>query len=313
VTRTNEIDEQASAWIIREGEGLSQAQEAARDAWLETSLANRVAYLRLRSTWQRADRLSILRGTPVIPPTTHAREAHRRLAAGLAVIAITGAVAAGYLYYPRETYETPIGAREMVHLADGSTMELNTDTAVRATVDEKDRRIVLDRGEVFLEVIHDASRPFTVIAGNRRITDLGTKFSVRRDGEKVDVIVSEGRVSIDNLDKTGVAPSVIAQKNTQVLANANNTLVAVKSPEEIHNALGWRQGFLIFNQESLSDAAAEFNRYNQKKLIIDGDIIAKTRIGGSFDASNVDAFARLLREGFGLKVEETDGEVHVSE
>jgi transmembrane sensor len=313
VTITNDIEEQATAWIFREDEGLTGAQEAARNAWLE-SLDHRVAYLRLKAAWQRADRLSVLRGTAPKDQTKIPRsQSWRRIAATLAVLGLSGAVAAGYFLYPRETYETPIGARETVHLADGSIMELNTDTAVRTTIDQNNRRIVLDRGEVFLQVIHDSKRPFTVLAGSRRITDLGTKFSVRRDGDKVDVVVSEGRVSIVDIDKPKMVPPVIARKDTQVLVSADNTLVAAKSPQEIHNALGWRQGLLIFNQETLAAAAAEFNRYNQKKLVIDGVAVGSTRIGGSFDASNVDAFARLLRDGFGFKVDDSDGEVRISQ
>jgi transmembrane sensor len=311
VTTTNDIEGQAAQWIAREDAGLTPAAEAARDKWLGTATDHRVAYLRLKTVWTRADRLSVLRGSTIAgQPRTRS---WRHLAASVVLIALTGAAALGYYLYPRESYETPVGARETIHLADGSIMELNTDTAVRTTFDQNNRSIVLDRGEVYLQVIHDPLRPFTVLAGSRRITDLGTKFSVRRDGDKVDVVVSEGRVSIVDLDRPKMVPPVVAKKDTQVLVTADNTLVAAKSPQEIHDALGWRQGLLIFNQETLAAAAAEFNRYNQKKLVIDGTAVGNTRIGGSFDASNVDAFARLLRDGFGFKVDDSGGDVRISQ
>lgn len=312
MTRAIDIEAQAAQWLAREDAGLTPAAEAARDAWLESEIANRVAYLRLQAAWARADRLTVLRGAAAPGAKSGFPLSRRGLAACIAILAVCGVLALGYVIYPRESYETPVGARETVHLADGSTMELNTNTAVRATIDEKNRKLVLDHGEVYLQVVHDPKRPFVVIAGRRRITDLGTKFSVRRDGDKVDVLVSEGRVSIVDLDKEKVVPPVIAKKGTQVLSNADNTLVALRSPQEIRNALGWRQGLLIFNQETLADAAAEFNRYNRKKLVVQG-AVAGTRLGGSFDASNVDAFARLMRDGFGFSVEDRGDEIRISQ
>ncbi|MBS0473462.1 MAG: FecR domain-containing protein [Proteobacteria bacterium] len=313
MTSAIDIEAQAAQWLAREDAGLTPAAEAARDAWLESATANRVAYLRLRAAWTRADRLAVLRGSAVPRARPGFPLSRRGLAACIAALALCGVIALGYAVYPQESYETPVGARETVHLADGSTMELNTNTAVRATIDETNRKLVLDHGEVYLQVVHDPARPFVVIAGRRRITDLGTKFSVRRDGDKVDVLVSEGRVSIVDLDKERIVPPVIAKRGTQVLSNADNTLVAIRSPQEVHNALGWRQGLLIFNQETLADAAAEFNRYNRKKLVVQGGAVADTRIGGSFDASNADAFARLMRDGFGFRVEDRGDEIQISQ
>ncbi len=58
------------------------------------------------------------------------------------------------------------------------------------------RTVTLDGGEAYFEVVHDARHPFVVLAGNRRITDLGTKFSVSREGDHVQVVVKEGRVRV---------------------------------------------------------------------------------------------------------------------
>ena len=310
---TISIEEQAAHWIAREdGVQWNAADEAARDAWLHEAVLHRVAYLRLKAAWDRADRLAALRPGTIIRPVRAAR-VWFRMAAGFVLFALLCAGAIGYLSWPTgASYATPVGAHETVHLADGSILELNTDTHVRATVDGAVREIVLERGEVFLEVVHDARRPFTVLAGNRRITDLGTKFSVARIGNRVKVMVTEGKVRIDDLSRPAAVRSVIARRDTQVIASADGTLVAARTPQQVTNALSWRNGILTFNQDTLADAAAEFNRYNARKLVLE-DSVAQTRIGGSFQAANVEAFARLLHEGFGFTVVEADSEVRISQ
>src|SRR3546814_18300530 len=82
-------------------------------------------------------------------------------------------------------YDTPVGGQRLIALADGSQIELNTKTVVRTAVSKTLRRVWLDNGEVFFEIAHDAAHPFVIFAGPKRITVLGTNFSVRRDGDKV--------------------------------------------------------------------------------------------------------------------------------
>jgi transmembrane sensor len=69
---------------------------------------------------------------------------------------------------------------------------------------------------------------------------------------------------------------------------------------------------LTFNNATLADAAAEFNRYNTRKIQILDDQAAQVRIGGTFEATNVDAFVRLLREAYGVKVEVEPRAVKIS-
>src|SRR3546814_10056817 len=54
--------------------------------------------------------------------------------------------------------------------------------------------ITLEEGEAWFQVAHDAHRPFVVDVGSVRIRAVGTAFSVRRNPEGVDVMVTEGVV-----------------------------------------------------------------------------------------------------------------------
>ena len=59
---------------------------------------------------------------------------------------------------------------------------------------------------------------------------------------------------------------------------------------------------LTFEQVTLEQAAHEFNRYNRRQIRLGDAQAARLRIGGSFEATNVDAFTRLLHDAFGLRV-----------
>jgi transmembrane sensor len=301
----------AASWLSREDRGLTPEDQLALDAWLGDRL-NRVAYLRLKSVWVRADRLAVLKS----PLPLAAKRAARRpmvlaaIAAGMTVMLATG----GYLTWrlqAEQSFATGIGTIQQVQLADGTRMELNTNTRVHTDVTAARRAVTLDSGEAYFDVVHDAKRPFIVYAGNRRITDLGTKFSVFRDGDDVRVLVREGQVRVDMLDKTAMFAPVLAQAGHAVITKGGETLLIAKPDHDIADALSWRGGMLVFSQQTLAEAAEQFNRYNAKQIFVEGDA-RKIRIGGSFKADNVDVFALLLRRGFGLSVNDEGERIVVS-
>jgi transmembrane sensor len=78
------------------------------------------------------------------------------------------------------------------------------------------------------------------------------------------------------------------------------------SVDDARQALSWRDGFLAFRDTSLAAAAAEFNRYNARKIVIADPSIGALRIGGNFRWSNAEAFVRLLEQGFPVRAEYGD-------
>eukprot|EP01034_Spumella_vulgaris_P046031 gene46031-57387_t len=198
---------------------------------------------------------------------------------------------------------TARGQRESVALADGSHLTLNTATKLRTAVTPQAREVWLDQGEAFFDIAHDAKRPFVVHAGKQTVTVLGTKFSLFREGDRLRVAVLEGRVQV----KTARSNATVLARDDAAVADVANVLVTRKSSQQLNASLSWLQGKLVFDQVSLADAARQFNRYGRRQLVIEDDAAARIAIGGVFDAHNVEAFARLLHAGFGLKVQ-TDGD-----
>ena len=315
------IEDQALDWLIRRnGEDWTEDEQSELDAWLEESMAHKSAYWRAVHLWQQADRIRALGydNDDQLEPTPRRKWWPAAIAASLvAMIGIGGLTVAPDFFGPsreevrQARYDTPVGGRRLVGLADGSKIELNTRTVVRTAVSTDIREVWLDEGEVFFDVAHRKGEPFVVHAGQQTVTVLGTKFSVRRDPDRVSVNVLEGRVRVDDGKANGARAAIIAAGDTS-MSHGLSTLITRKSEERVENALAWRDGMLSFDQAPLTEVVAEFNRYNRIQLVVANRAAGDIPIGGSFQASSVNSFTRLLRDAYGLKVEESGPTISIS-
>ncbi len=316
-----DVEACAAAWLERSVcEAWTSEDQARLDLWLAASLAHRVAFVRLQTAWTQTDRLAALR--PATAQTSARFRAFGNLPfsravrwAGLFfVVAVLTTMAALNRDAPQfqHVYTTQVGGHETIRLADGSTVELNTDTSLRVAV-SADRRIVwLDRGEAYFQINHDPVRPFIVMAGNRRVTDLGTKFVVRREPNRLQVDVVEGRVWLDASNDKSQSQSALIGANQTAVATANKISISRKADAKLIDGLGWRHGVLVFDNTTLADAVAEFNRYNHRKIVVGDNVAAAQTIGGTFPKTDVDAFTRVAREILGLHISDNGKEIVIS-
>jgi transmembrane sensor len=288
----------AATWIARrERDDWSGDDQVQLDAWINASTDNRVAWLRVSAAWQEAGRLRSLRS-----PTSSGKALHRThvragvLAGGVALA--VAAIAAWYLLRVGPSYHTEIGAIQAVSLTDGSKVTLDTNTRIQVAVTRTERRVDLEQGEAYFEVAKDLARPFVVIAGEKRIVAVGTQFSVRNERGEVRVIVTEGKVQVER--EAGDTKRRMMQLQAGSIARAGPDAVLVEEQpiSELEELLSWRTGRLSFDDSPLADAVAELNRYNTHRIVIVDPAVAAIRVGGSFRATNVDAFVRLIASDF---------------
>jgi transmembrane sensor len=306
MTRAEAIEQTAGHWLEREDFGLSADERNAFDAWLAQSVDHRVAYVRLRAAWSRTERLAALR-LPMRPtpaqPQKKTWPGFLRHAAVLGAIATTATIAAFSFTAKKETvYATAIGDREIITLADGSHVELNTDTVLHADITADHRIVTLEKGEAYLDIRHDAKHPFIINAPNYRITDLGTKFVVRTKQDKLEVGLVEGSARIEaTAPNAGTAP-VVLKPGDVAIAHAGRIAVVKKNEHRIAEQLGWRRGVLVFDNTALADAVTEINRYNRRQILIDDPSIAKLTIVGTFPATDLDLVLAAAEDVYGLHV-----------
>jgi transmembrane sensor len=233
------------------------------------------------------------------------------LAAGL--IVASAATAIWYISMPHGTaYSTQIGALASVPLSDGSHVTLNTDSRIHVSFSAGERVVKLDQGEAFFEVSKDRSRPFVVDTGNKRVTAVGTQFSVRRDGTEIRVLVTDGRVRIDRQDvPSGLGATQVAA-GSQARTKGNSVLLDQPEPTQLEQILSWRTGYLVFHETPLAEAIAEFNRYSSRKIVIDDPTLASLHIGGRFRSTDAEAFLWLLQNGFPITVAQWDDHISLT-
>jgi transmembrane sensor len=310
------IGMEAAAWIQRRDfDHWTEADAVALETWLTQSPAHRVAFFRLDMGWQRTTRLAALRSSETAQ--TKSSRGRRVLSAlfgaGLAAAAIA-VLFSGGLYFVRQmnrtSYATAVGAREVLTLKDGSQVELNTDTRIQVSDDA--REVWLDSGEAYFQVKHDASHPFIVKVGTRRITDLGTKFVIRRDGPRMQVAVLEGGVQLNQRSADGRDQSAVLKPGDVAIATDTSFSVSKKPQPTLAEELSWRSGLLVFHHTTLAEAAEEINRYSGKKLVIADSSIGHFMIGGTFPINNVMAIAEAAQDSLGLRVDDRGDEVVIS-
>jgi transmembrane sensor len=315
--RADRVEARASEYLLRRYDlrDWSDADQAELDAWLEESLSHRASYWRLKSAWLRANRLDALR--PMSPSTisTSSHPSQRpglKLAAAVALVALLGGTG-WFLSGPTtQTFATAVGERSNLKLPDGSHVELTTNTVLRVAKGGDQRSVWLDRGEAFFQVVHDDKRVFVLHALDFKVVDLGTEFSVRRDGDRLEVTVLKGSVRIDPPEGQHQSGSVRLTAGEVAIADNHAISVARKSSAAIADALGWRSGILVFRRAPLSEVAAEFNRWNTEKIVIDDRSVEGLTISARLSATDVEMFARMARNFMGLKVIRDGDEIRIS-
>lgn len=311
-----QIQIDASNWVVErhtspDWDGDSQSR---LDDWLSQSFLHRVAYIRFEDAWKRSQRLTALRAAPrgraLIEAIAGLRPTILRSAAALLI-----AFAAGYAIteYPKapegQAFTTSIGGHETIVMSDGSRIELNTDTSLRLREATNKREVWLDHGEALFQIKHDVHRPLTVYAGNRRVSDLGTQFVMRRERDRLRVALLEGEVAIGPADSEG-RDLVLAPGNV-FLATARRISVTSEPQKTLAKELAWRNGLIIFHRTPLAEAAAEFNRYNREQIVVSAAASGHV-INGALPANNPEELAQIAHGLFGIKFARRDGKIFIT-
>ncbi len=334
------IQELACLWISRMDRGLTKPEKQQLVAWCKQNTLHHSTLLEMASYW---DDLSVLNELGDLFPLAQSTAHHKRntfsaiaLVASIAIISLVGIntlVSESFLpYLPSlneqtltqiQTLKTQVGEQNSFTLKDGSQVQLNTNSLVEVDYSPNHRLLTLIRGEARFDVAKDKNRPFTVTAGKKSFTALGTIFNVQKNNNQaMELVVTEGKVLI-----TEASTSIIDIKKTLIQASINDipealtatlvvsgekALIASDSPsinmppvekvslDKIHRDLAWQQGMLIFEGEPLSTALAEISRYTTSNFEIVDNEIAKIKVAGYFKAGDIDGLLISLQSNFGI-------------
>nr|WP_282442861.1 FecR family protein [Pseudomonas sp. NCIMB 10586] len=209
------------------------------------------------------------------------RQRVRKLGRGLASIGLVCGLGlfAGERYVPIHYWladqRTATGEQRTLKLDDGTSINLNTHSAIDVRFDEQRRLIVLQEGEILVETGHDDSRPFYVQTRDGSLRALGTRFIVKREDDATRLGVLQSAVAAQ--------PEALHQEHVfkagqQVLMRSDGLgpLLAVTPATD-----AWTRGMLVVDNARLGDVIEELGRYRTGHLGVD-DNVADLRITGSF-------------------------------
>jgi transmembrane sensor len=167
---------------------------------------------------------------------------------------------------------------------------VNTASKISVSMKAAQRHVRIDSGEAWFEISHDAARPFVVEAGRLKVQATGTAFSIRRLEGGEEILVSDGAVqaSVRGLETARVAAGEKAVTTSGVVS------VQKLGLEEIGRELAWREGNIDLAGDSLGEAVVEFNRHNQRQIVITDRALSGRKLYGVFHANDPEAFARAV-------------------
>jgi transmembrane sensor len=229
------------------------------------------------------------------------------LVASLAIVSLAVGVIAGMFDWGSKTYATNAGEMRSIALEDGSVVELNTRSRLRARFTANERRLQLLAGEAIFNVAKNPHRPFRVFAGSTEIVAVGTQFNVDAHDSRTVVTVLEGRVRVTNNTDTraqGAGQMELSRGEQAVIAKH-------RPPQRISaadtaKATAWTERRLFFEGATLADVASEFARYNDRIIRINDQALAARRITGVFNATDQATFVEFLRTHSEVRVREDE-------
>ena len=330
------IERQAAEWFVLRDAGLSPAQRQEFERWLQADERHAQVYAELDETWSRFDALreSVPTATIGSIADPEPRLARRKFPWPTVTLAAAAALALAAIAWWQSppaaatfstVASTDIGVIRKLALPDGSVVQLNTDSAVSVRFTASERRVQLVRGEANFQVAKNPACPFVVSAGRIAVRAVGTVFDVRRRPQAIEVLVTEGKVRVDDVVQgkslltppgSGDTPLLVAGQRAMISVGAETatpapaTVVTVAAAE-IGQALAWQERRLEFVATPLAEIVGEFNRYNRHKLTITDPRLAARRFGGTFPVGDYEELVRLLEADFGAVAERGENETRL--
>lgn len=327
--------EDACDWIAKIDRGLSKSETSQFQAWLYEKPAHLTQMLKTAKMWDKMDDLERL--SDIFPQNQVKRKKSSIVWGSLAASLILAFTLTFYnvadlfntnhnviAIKPIEsTYQTKTGEIDTITLPDDSVLVLNTNTIVHMKYTNNVRVLELQQGEIHIDVAHDKSRPLSVLANGKMMQAVGTSFNVEVTKKLVELIVTEGKVLVENkstnqfkadlanhkikLPKSSLAVSKGEKVDLDIDKKSTVTKEVVKlAPIDIITSLSWQERKLIFRGETLAYVVDEIGRYTDLKIELDNDEkLKKTNVIGVFKTGDVTELLAEFKKHFNITHKKT--------
>ena len=323
--RLDAIAEAAAGWALRlDAPDASEADWSALQAWLGAAPEHRTAFDRAERVLAELTAAAPALATayaarPPVPPVAAEVQPRRRravdrrargrgperlwrpaaglAAAAAAALAVFATVRPPAPPAPGEVFQTAKGEDRPIALADGSRIQLNSGSRIVVRLGRDTRSVQLPEGEAAFDVAKDPTRPFLIAVGERTIRVVGTEFDVLRHNGRLQVTVRQGLVAV----QAGQAEPVLLKAGDQYEQRAGDRAASIRRVDA-DAAFAWRQGELIYRDQSLAEVVDDLNRYFTVPVSVVGPA-ADLRFSGVLKIDDEDQVLRRLQGIFHVSVE----------
>lgn len=308
-TPSGSVHELAISWVTRLHSGDCTDQERHDfEVWLAQSEAHRIAHREVAAFWEGLSQIEPHAAPQLAAARTYLRKARhsrralskKRLAGVLSLVLITGLSPLWWSWFTTDIYRTAKGESASIQLSDGSRIDLNTDTELSVQYTWTRRTVKLEHGEALFEVVHNAEKPFEVIAADGRIQDIGTRFNIYRQADRVSVTVLEGEVSV--AAKSSAAQNLIPGQ--QISYDSTGQTSAI-SHADTDVATAWQKGQLVFKGQPLNVVLEQLGRYHDISLQVPDSRLQSLKVSGVFPTNNLSLALNTIAGALPIKVAQT--------
>lgn len=310
------VVKQAIQWTLRLNGTADPELLSACEHWRQASPEHETAWLRVQAlNSELASGYQTVPGARVALETLENTSQRLQRRQALKLLS-TFAIGASALWLARDVtpwqrwmadFSTGIGERQRFTLADGSILQLNTDSAVNVRFDARQRLLILERGEILLSTARDAARPLRVRNRDGLFEALGTRFVLRQDEHSTRLSVEHGSVAI--APRVRGRTTAIAEAGQTYQINGDSALLAQNGDMD---SAAWADGLIVTRDMRLADFLAEISRYRHGHLRCD-ESVADLRLSGVFRLDDTNQLLALLPRTLPVRIEKrTDWWVTVS-
>lgn len=317
----NDPRDAAAWWFARVHSGnFTTAEQRMFRQWRQADSRHEQEYRALDEVWQAtqmipADELRSLLSAPARSAPLMARR--RLLITGGAICSTVmagGVVAAAWWPTTPEQqtrYATGRGELRSASLADGSRIQINTDTVAVVEYFKQRRTVQLMSGEIMLQTLADSARPFIVATAIGQISADAASFNVRNDDAQVRLAVESGSAEISTGPWWRRQRAIVAA-GTSTSMRAGTLTAPTRI--DVGAATAWRYGKLVFNDQPLDHIVREMSRYLPQPIRITDSRLNHLRMAGVFNLKDSAAFLTALRRIAPITVtQRPDGGVDIAQ
>jgi ferric-dicitrate binding protein FerR (iron transport regulator) len=181
----------------------------------------------------------------------------------------------------------PMGQKSLITLPDGSKIKLNSGSTI--SYDSRfglTNRMVELKGEAFFDITRNPSSPFIIKSGELATKVLGTSFNVRyyEDEDNIQVLVVSGEVTVsDNLG------SYFVLNPHDVLEYYHYDKQVKKSVcTDFKSIIGWKDGLLIFSDESFSEVVDKIRQWYGVEIILEEGVSVEGYYTGEYQNKSLE-------------------------